>query len=231
MRHDVVHGPSFAVLKVALDPNETITAESGTMVSRSSSVHMHTRLNAPTDEGLWGRIKVFFIAVLRKVMAGDTLFINDFSTAGGTGQLTLAPAMSGHILSRKLHGDTLLMWRGAFLACTPGVKLRMRWGGLRGLLSSEGLFLMEASGTGEVFFTSYGGVHEVQVEREFIVDTGHVVAFDGTLDFNLASAGGGVTGFLASGEGLVCRFTGTGRVYIQSRNLSALASWLGSYLP
>ena len=60
---------------------------------------------------------------------------------------------------------------------------------------------------------------------------GHLVAFDSSLNFKIRSAGGGLMGLVASGEGLVCEFTGQGRIYIQSRNLGSLAGWLTGLLP
>ena len=71
----------------------------------------------------------------------------------------------------------------------------------------------------------------VAVNGSYIVDNGHLVGYEGDLTFSIRSAGGGVIGFVASGEGLVCEFQGRGRVYIQSRNLSSLVSWLTPMLP
>jgi uncharacterized protein (TIGR00266 family) len=90
--------------------------------------------------------------------------------------------------------------------------------------------LLECAGEGDVFVNSYGGIHEVPVDGKFIVDTGHIVAFEGTLDFRVRSIGG-LKSLLFSGEGLVCEFTGRGTLWVQSRNLSALTGWLRPMLP
>jgi uncharacterized protein (TIGR00266 family) len=111
------------------------------------------------------------------------------------------------------------------------VDLKLRWGGLRALLSREGLFFLEASGDGDLFFSSYGGIEKVPVHGSYVVDTGHMVAFEGALDFRIRAPGGGAMGFVASGEGLVCEFTGEGHVWIQARNLSAMVGWISPYLP
>lgn len=231
MQHTIEHGPSYAVVKVNLQPGDVVTAESGAMMTRSDGVRMETRLNAPRSGGIFAWLLALLTALVRKVLGGETMFINDFVGGASGGNVTLAPSMSGHVMHRALHGDKLLLWGGAFLACSKDISLRTRWGGLRGLLAREGLFFIEASGTGDVFFTSYGGVEPVKVNGTFIVDTGHLVAFDGNLDFNITSPGGGLIGFLGSGEGLVCRFHGNGTVYVQSRNTSALVSWLTPFLP
>ena len=64
-----------------------------------------------------------------------------------------------------------------------------------------------------------------------MVDNGHLVGYEGDLQMNIRSAGGGLLGFVAGGEGLVCEFQGTGKIYVQSRNLNSLVGWLTPLLP
>jgi len=225
MNHQISHGPAFALLKVGLQPGDVLTAEAGSMVSRFPRVQMRTRLNAPRGAGFFGLLGAFLTALIRKVIAGESFMVNDFSSDQG-GEVTLAPAFSGSIAVRKLRGDRILLTRGAFLACAGDLSLRMRWGGLRGLFAREGLFFLEVSGTGELFYTSYGGTLEVPVTGTLTVDNGHIVAFDPSLDFRIRTPGGGLLGLLGSGEGLVVEFSGRGTVVLQSRNVSSLVSWL-----
>jgi uncharacterized protein (TIGR00266 family) len=158
------------------------------------------------------------------------MFVNEFRGPQG-GEVVVAPALAGHIVQRRLTaGRTLFVQRGSYLASTGDIDTRVRFGGLRALFGGEGLVLLECTGQGDVFVNSYGGVTEVSVNGRFIVDTGHIVAFDGTLDFNVRSVGG-VKSFLFSGEGLVCEFSGQGTLYIQSRNLNALVGWVTPMLP
>jgi uncharacterized protein (TIGR00266 family) len=230
MQHDIVHGPAFALLRVRLDPGESLDAESGSMVTRSEGMSMRVRLNAGRKAGALAKVGAFVVALLRRFVGGETFFVNEFSAPSG-GDATFAPTLAGAIEHRRLKGDRLILQAGAFLASTGDVDLKLRWGGLRALLSREGLFFLEASGEGDLFFSSYGGIEKVPVRGSYIVDTGHMVAFEGALDFRIRAPGGGAMGFVASGEGLVCEFTGEGHVYIQARNLSALVGWLTPYLP
>lgn len=207
-----------------------ITAESGAMVSRSGAVRMQTRLNAPRGAGFFVLLKAFLIALVRKFIGGETMIINDFSSETG-GELLLAPTFSGGIALKRLENSRIFLTRGAFLASSGDIQLKLRWGGLRGLLAREGVFFLEASGTGELFYTSYGGTLEIPVEGKLVVDNGHIVAFDPALDFQIRSPGGGLMGFVASGEGLVCEFQGRGVVILQSRNVSSLVGWLVPRLP
>jgi len=98
-------------------------------------------------------------------------------------------------------------------------------------LAKEGAFFLELGGEGDLWFNSYGGVHAIDVDGSYLVDNGHLVGFEGNLTFTIKGAGGGLMGLVASGEGMVCEFTGQGRVYIQSRNLGSLVGWLTPLLP
>ena len=120
---------------------------------------------------------------------------------------------------------------GAYLASAGEIDLKMRWGGLRALFAKEGLFFIECSGQGDLWVNSYGAIDEVYCNGSYIVDNGHIVGFDSSLDFKIRSPGGGAMGFFASGEGLVCEFSGQGRILIQSRNTGALVGWLRPMLP
>jgi uncharacterized protein (TIGR00266 family) len=230
MQYHIEHGPAFAWLRVGLEPGERIVAEAGAMVRQSTTLEVETRLNASRQAGLFGIIVAFFVALLRRMLGGETMFVNEFSGPSG-GEVVLAPKLSGHIMKKTLDGTrTLFVQRGGYLASSSGIDTRVRFGGLRTLFGGEGLVLLQCSGTGDVFVNSYGGITEVPIDGKFIVDTGHIVAFDGALDFRVRSIGGAKS-FLFSGEGLVCEFEGWGTVYVQSRNLKALISWLTPLLP
>jgi len=227
MRHETVHGPSHALVKVHLDPGETVIAEAGSMVTHTAGMAMEVKMNAGGKAGCIGTLVAFFVAVVRKFVGGDSFFVNHFHGGQTGGTVTLAPALNGSIEVKDLAaGEKLMLTAGAYLASTPDINLEMRWGGLKGLLSKEGAFFVEASGPGKLMFNSYGGIYPVKVDGSYIVDNGHIVAFDSGLTFDIKSAGGGLMGMMASGEGLVCEFKGQGTVYLQSRNVSALVDWI-----
>lgn len=233
MQHAIEHGPAFAWLRVGLSPGETIQAEAGAMVRRDTNIEMDTRLNAGYRAGFFQKFIAFFIALVRKLLGGETLFVNDFTApAQRGGEVVLAPSLSGHIVHHQLKGaTTLIVQAGSYLASTGSVDTQLRWGGLRMMLSREGLFLLQCRGEGDLFLNAYGDIIPVQVDGEYVVDTGHMVAYEGDLDFSVSSAGGGFKGLFLSGEGLVMTFRGTGTVYLQSRNVHALVSWLSPMLP
>lgn len=228
--HQITHGPSFAMLRVDLAPGQTLIAEAGAMVARHQQIAMQVKMNASASAGFFAVLKALLIAFIRKFIGGETFLVNHFS-APQPGSVWLAPSLSGQITHRRLNGETLVLSTGAYLAHVGDVNIKMKFGGLKGLLAKEGAFFLEVSGHGDLWFTSYGGIEAIDINGPFMVDNGHLVGYEGNLSFNIKSAGGGMMGFMASGEGLVCEFNGQGRVFIQSRNLGSLASWLGPLMP
>ena len=228
--HEITHGPSFAMLRVDLPPGTTVIAEAGAMVARHQHVNMEVKMNSPRGAGFFTKLKGFLIAMIRKMVGGETFFVNHFSATGQPGSVWIAPAMTGQITYRRMNGESLVLSTGAYLCSSGDVDMKLKFGGLRGLLAKEGAFFLEISGHGDLWFTSYGGIEAIDVNGSYLVDNGHLVGYEGQLTFNIRSAGGGLMGFVASGEGLVCDFQGQGRIYIQTRNLGSLVSWITPFL-
>lgn len=230
MQHIIKHEPSFPMLQLSLGPNEVVIAEAGSMVARATTVGMEVKLNAGRSAGFFAKLKAILVAFARKLVGGETFFVNHFSSATG-GWVWLAPPLSGSIRHMPLTGQRMILSAGSFVACAGEVDLKLRWGGLRAILAKEGAFFIEVSGQGDLWLTSYGAVEEVWVHGSYVVDNGHLVGFDASLDYRIKTPGGGFMGFVASGEGLVCEFVGTGRVLMQTRNTSALVGWVSKMLP
>lgn len=229
--HAITHGPSFAMLRVDLQPGQVLVSEAGAMVARHSHVGMEVKLNAGRGAGFFAKVWAMMIAFVRKVIGGETFFVNHFQ-APQPGSVWIAPTLSGQISHRRLNpGERLVLSSGAFVASAGDIDIKMKFGGLKSILAKEGAFMLEVSGNGDLWFTSYGGIHAIDIQGPYMVDNGHLVGYEGQLTMNIRSAGGGMLGFMASGEGLVCEFQGQGRVYIQSRNLGALVGWLSPLMP
>lgn len=193
-------------------------------------VEIATHLNAGKRAGVFAKLWAVVIAIMRRLLGGETMFVNRFSCSV-PGEVVLAPSLSGQIVHHRLEGGRrLFVQTGSYLASTHNVDAKLRFGGLRTFFGGEGLVLLQCEGEGDLWINAYGGVIPIAIDGEFTVDTGHIVAFEGNLDFKIRSVGG-VKSFLFSGEGLVCRFRGRGTVYIQSRNLGALVGWLSPLLP
>ncbi|WP_418797133.1 TIGR00266 family protein, partial [Phascolarctobacterium faecium] len=131
-------------------------------------------------------------------------------------------------------GNTLCITSGGFLAAEESVKIETKMQNLgKGLFSGAGLFVVKASGTGTLFFNSFGAIYplELQVGEEMVVDTGHLVAWDADMNYKVTKASSGIMSSLTSGEMLVCKFTGPGKVYTQSRNPGSFGCWVGGIIP
>jgi uncharacterized protein (TIGR00266 family) len=221
MKIEIRYQPSYSLAIVGLDPEESIQAEAGAMVSMTSNLEVETSMKG----GMLG-------AITRSVLGGETLFANTFTARGGPGEITLAPSLPGDVSSLALRNETLYVQSGSFLGSAPAITLDLKWGGARTFFGSEGLFLLRASGTGPILLSSYGAIHKVPLDgrQPYICDTGHVVAFTEKLTFDVRRVGNWKSTFL-SGEGLVCEFRGTGDLYLQTRSTQAFLSWLIPRLP
>jgi uncharacterized protein (TIGR00266 family) len=128
-----------------------------------------------------------------------------------------------------LRGEPLRLTAGAFLACTENITLKTRFGGLKGIFSGEGAFFLDAVGEGDLFFNAYGAVIEKELDGELVVDTGHLVAWEPSLEYKISGMGG-FKQTLFSGEGLVMRFSGRGKIWLQTRTLPHTAGWITPFL-
>lgn len=217
MRHQIVQKPDFAAVRVGFDqPGEALVVESAAMMARDSAVTLETKLQG----GL-------FAAAKRKLLGGESLFTNTFTATAPGQSLWIAPAAEGDIEYVELNGQhPLFLASGAFLAAGSGVKLDTQWQGARGFFSGAGLFLLAASGQGPLFFAAYGGIHAVDVgPGGYVCDTGHVVGFTAGLTYRVTKLGG-IKSLFFSGEGLVCHFSGQGRLWLSTRNPGALVSFV-----
>lgn len=224
MNTEIEFSPSYSLLTVHLESGESVTAEPGAMVAQQG-VELQT-------EGSGSGI----VGGFRRVLGGESILVNRFTGGMGGGWVMLAPPAPGDIQERQLvQGADLFVQKGAFLASWGPVELSSKFQGFRGVLSGEGLFFLRAyveELPGTVFFHSYGALREIALEpgRELVVDTGHLVAFTGGVDYSVRSVGGGIRSMIGSGEGLVMELSGSGLVWVQTRNLSSLTSWMSSLL-
>ena len=219
MRYEIKNGPVFTTLTVYLEHGESFKAEAGAMVSMSNSIDLQSK---GSGKGILGSIKA--------AVGGEALFASLYTANRGPGEIVLAPGAPGDIVKFDISG-TLMAQPGAYLAGSPELELSTK-GSLKGMISGEGLFLSKISGTGIVFLNSYGAVFEKNLSpgEQYIVDTGHIVAFESTVQYKLRKAAKGLFSTVASGEGLVCEYSGPGRIWVQTRNLSAFGKLISGFV-
>ena len=226
MEITVEHRPSYALAIVKLAAEETVLAEAGSMVSMDSHVRIKTTVGDEGDGMMKGLMKG-----LKRMVAGESFFQNRYTADGAPGEVTFAPILQGDIDVHHLTQDTFYLQSSAFVASDDRIKIDAKWGGAKTFFGGEGLVMLKATGTGPIAFNSFGAIRELDIDGSYTVGTGHIVAFEETLDFSISKFGGGWKSFLLGGEGLVCRFSGRGKLWIQTRNSAEFGSLIGGKLP
>ncbi|UJR29252.1 hypothetical protein I4U23_010466 [Adineta vaga] len=210
--YKIDHRDTNTLLSVTLSSNGVFYAQPGAMVAMSPQVTLK------------GKFKFSF----KKMFTGGEM---SQSTYTGPGEILFAPPIWGDIVPIYLDGN--IQWnvgRGGFLAMTEGVIKETKSQGLgKGMFSGEGLFVNRISGVGILFVTSLGAIIQRNLKdgEQWIVDNGHLVAWN--CPYSIERSGGGIMSGMHAGEGLVCRFTGPGTVFIQTRNPEALSAWIAGY--
>ncbi len=208
--------PDFSFLTVTLPRGRTLKVEHAAMATMDSTIGVKTRVAGG----------------LSRFLTGESIFINEYTAEHGDGEIGISPAVPGDMEHVYLNDEIIYLQNSAFVAAADSVQVESKWQGMvRGFFSGESLFLIRCSGTGDLWFNTYGAIIPIDVTgRELVVDTGHIVAFTEGLTYDISRIGGYKSLFF-SGEGLVCRFNGQGRVWIQSRKLPAFVSWIRPFRP
>lgn len=214
--HTKITGRSaFNYLEVDLEPGEKLTILPHAISDMEADLHLTPVFNGGPCR-----------APMKKLFSKERLYMHQVSnrTEGGR-RLTLSHSLPGEIRCIELEDEAFNLQPGAFLACSEGIKLGLRWAGFTSLARREGLLKLQVRGTGKVWYTGLGNLIEQAVSGETIVDTNYLVAHDPTVEVRLQLSGGLFAGLLA-GEGLVTCVSGEGRVILQTRSLSSLKNWL-----
>lgn len=221
--YEILYRGSFAMLQVSLEQGQTVKAESGAMVGMSETIELEGKL----EGGVLGGIG--------RMLAGEKFFFQILAARRGEGIAFLAPSALGDISVVELEGNSQLMVaKDGFLAASKGVEIDTAVQNLaKGVFSGEGFFVLKVSGRGTLFLSSYGAIDEINIPagETFIIDNGHLVAWPATMRYRLEKASSGWISSFTSGEGLVCRFEGPGKVYFQSRNTGGFADWVRKVVP
>lgn len=191
------------------------------MVSMSANVELQSQMKG----GLMGALK--------RAVGGESAFVSTFTARGGPGEVSFAPGAPGDIAAIELSNQMFMVQSSSYLAGDASLTVDTKWGGAKTFFGGEGLFVMQVSGTGLLLLTSFGAIHRKQLRagERYVVDTGHLVAWEASLQYSLRKAASGFFRTMVSGEGIVAEFTGPGELLIQTRNLAAFAGLLRPFFP
>jgi uncharacterized protein (TIGR00266 family) len=223
MHIKLLHQPDNAIAHIILSTGEELIAQAGAMIAMSGYINTSTTLRQGRGGGILGGLK--------RMVGGESLFLSVFRSPTQGGEVFLAPTLMGDILVYEMKGNELVVQSGSYLASSNDVDLEVGFQGFKSFFSGESIFWLRIFGEGPVLLTSFGGIYEIDVDGEYIVDTGHIVAFERTLDFSITKANPSWIGAFLGGEGLVCRFQGRGKLYCQTHNSRFFGSSVGSQLP
>ncbi|MGB9109441.1 MAG: TIGR00266 family protein [Telluria sp.] len=226
--------PTFTVtgdvdpfLHVAMRHGETIYCESDAMVMMESTLDLKGKMRG----GLGS-------ALMRTFANGESFFQQHIEATRGDGDCLLSPTLPGAMQIVDCgQGSQYLISDGAFVAASSGVELKVRTQSLGNALfaGSGGFFVTETGGSGQLVVSGFGSMSVLDVEpgKDAIIDNSHVVAWDSTLRYEVSITTGTSGGFLGnlinsqtSGEGIVLRFSGRGKIYVCSRNRAAFKAWM-----
>jgi uncharacterized protein (TIGR00266 family) len=218
----IEHQGAFALAVVNLLPEQAISAEAGAMVSMSANID----LNSEMKGGIFGALK--------RAVGGESAFVSTFTARGGAGEVTFAPGAPGDVAGIEMQNQTFMVQSSSYLAGDTSLVVDTKFGGAKSWFGGEGLFVLQVSGTGLLLVSSFGAIHRKTLRpgEQYVVDTGHLVAWEGQMQYNLrkAAKSGFFRSFL-SGEGMVAEFNGPGEILIQTRNLAAFAGLLKPFFP
>ncbi len=223
MHYDIQYRPAHSLAVVSLEPGESIRAEASAMVSMTSNIAVETQARAGSG-GILSGLK-------RSLLGGESFFTNRFTAQGSGAHVTLAPQLCGDMVVHQLSGGQLFIQGSSYVSAPDSVHIDTKFQGFKGFFSGESLFFLAASGHGPVLLNAFGAIETLDLNGELVVDTGHLVAFTEGIEYSIDKAGRGWIQSFLSGEGLVLRMRGIGRVYIQSRNPSEYGKSVGPKLP
>jgi uncharacterized protein (TIGR00266 family) len=211
-------GPAFAVARLTLGAGETVRAESGAMMAMSSGVTLESK----AEGGVMKSLK-------RTALGGESFFVSSFTAGDQGGFVDVAARLPGDVAVYDVRPDAgLFVSKGSWLASAASVQVDPKWGGFKNMFGSEGGFILRTGGEGPVVFACYGAleVWNLAAGQHITLDTGHMVAYEETVQMGLRKATGGLAGTFKSGEGLVFDFTGPGKLWTQTRNPNEFLGWI-----
>ena len=229
-----IFGDDIQFVEIELDPGETVIAEAGTMVYMEQAISFEVKMGdgSQPNQGLMGKL----LSAGSRLLTGESLFLTHFTNRGNIGKshVAFAAPYPGTIMPIDLKqvGNNLVVQKDGFLCAALGTKLTVTLNQKigSGLFGGEGFILQKLEGDGKAFIHAGGTVIERQLFNETLrIDTGCVVAFEPTLDFDIEPSGS-LKSMVFGGEGIfLATMRGTGKVWLQSMPIRKLIRALAPY--
>lgn len=229
-----IKGDDIQIVEIELDPNETVIAEAGAMLYMTDGITFETKMGdgSEPNQGLFSKL----LSAGSRILTGESLFMTHFTHQGaGKGKVAFSAPYPGTVIPINLSKSPqheLIVQKDGFLCAALGTKLSITFNKKlgSGLVGGEGFILQKLQGDGMAFVHAGGTVIERELNNETLrVDTGCVVAFENTIDFDVQRAGG-LKSMIFGGEGLfLATLRGTGKVWLQSMPIRKLIQAIAPY--
>ena len=235
--HDIdykIRGESIQIVEVELDPNETVIAEAGTMLYMDDGIDFQTKMGdgSSPDTGILGKL----ISAGTRMLTGESVFMTHFTHHGAAkAKVAFSAPYPGTVIPINLgerRTNELIVQKDGFLCAALGTKISITFNKKlgTGLVGGEGFILQKLHGDGLAFVHAGGTVIEKELNNETLrVDTGCIVAYEPSLDFDVRRAGN-LKSILFGGEGIfLATLSGTGKVWLQSMPFRKLVQAIAPY--
>lgn len=221
-----VTGDVDPFLHVSLRQGEKIYCESGAMVMMESPLELKGKITGGIGS-----------AIMRTFANGESFFQQHIEAVRGNGDCLLSPTLPGAMQVVDVGPRQYMISDGAFVAASSGVELKVRTQSLGNALfaQSGGFFITETQGSGQLAVSGFGSMSQLEVEpgKDVTIDNSHVVCWDSSLQYEMSVATSQSGGFLSnlvnsqtSGEGMVLRFSGQGKILVCSRSRQGFLGWV-----
>jgi uncharacterized protein (TIGR00266 family) len=225
-----IHGEDMQFVEIELDPGESVIAEAGAMMFKDATVQMETIFGDGSHSGQGGGFFDKLVSAGKRVITGESLFTTLFSNAGGgKAKCAFAAPYPGTIIPLTLsnYGGRVICQKDSFLCAARGVSIGLYFQKkiLTALFGGEGFIMQKLEGDGQIFIHAGGTILERELKAGEVlhVDTGCVVGFTQSVNFDVKTVGG-VKSILFGGEGVFfAELTGPGHVWLQSLPFSRMA--------
>ncbi|MGK7391530.1 MAG: TIGR00266 family protein [Candidatus Cyclobacteriaceae bacterium M2_1C_046] len=230
----LIKGESIQIVEIELDPAETVIAEAGAMLYMEQNITFETKMGdgSNADKGFLSKI----VSAGTRLLTGESLFMTHFTNRGNTKQtVAFSAPYPGTVIPLNLSSlanHEVIVQKDGFLCAAMGTNLAIHFNKKigSGLIGGEGFILQKLRGDGMAFVHAGGTVIEKELNNDILrVDSGCIVAFESTIDFDITTAGG-LRSMIFGGEGIyLATLKGKGKVWLQSMPIRKLVQALAPY--
>lgn len=229
-----IKGDGIQIVEIELDPKEVVIAEAGAMLFMEEGINFETKMGdgSEPEQGFFGKL----VSAGSRMLTGESIFMTHFSNQGGNKcKVAFSAPYPGTVIPidlRESSNHEIIVQKDGFLCAALGTKvsitLNRKLGS--GLIGGEGFILQKLEGDGMAFVHAGGTMIERTLNNETLrIDTGCIVAFESTIDFDIQAAGG-LKSMVFGGEGMfLATLKGSGKVWLQSMPIRKLIQALAPY--